>query len=163
MATDLKRVVVNDIIGRSVIKMKSLWNVAQAVFAAFGGVLGWFFGEMNGTIYMLLAFVACDYITGVFCAAYDKRLSSAIGFVGIAKKVLIFIFVGIGHLADKFIFGAGDTLRTAVVFFYLSNEGVSILENSTHLGLPVPNKLKEVLYQLHDKHKNNESEDNKNE
>ena len=143
------------------ILLKSLWYVTRAVFAAFGGVLGWFLGDLNGTMYMLIAFVICDYITGFICAAYDKKLSSATGFIGIAKKVLIFIFVGIGHLADKYLIGTGDTFRTAVVFFYLSNEGVSILENATHLGLPVPNKLKEILYQLHDKHKN--KEDNKNE
>ena len=99
-----------------------------------------------------------DYITGIMCAILDKKLSSEIGFRGIFKKVLIFVMVAIGHIIDVQIIGDGSVLRTAVIFFYCSNEGVSILENASRIGLPVPEKLKEVLEQLHDKgDKDNES------
>lgn len=131
--------------------MKQFWNVMQLVFAAVGGGLGWFFGEMDGFFYALIAFVVIDYLTGVMCAIEDRSLSSDVGFRGICRKVLIFVMVGIGHVIDAQIIGSGDALRTAVIFFYISNEGVSLLENAAHIGLPVPEKLKEVLAQLHDR------------
>lgn len=131
--------------------MKQFWNVTQVVFAAVGGGLGWFFGELDGFFYALIAFVVIDYLTGVMCAIADKSLSSDVGFKGICRKVLIFVMVGIGHVVDAQIIGSGDALRTAVIFFYISNEGVSLLENAAHIGLPVPEKLKEVLAQLHDR------------
>jgi toxin secretion/phage lysis holin len=102
-------------------------------------------------LYALLAFVVIDYITGIMCAVVDKKLSSEVGFKGIFKKVLIFALVGVGHILDTRIIGAGSVLRTAVIFFYLSNEGVSLLENAAYLGLPIPQKLKSVLEQLHDR------------
>ena len=102
-------------------------------------------------LYALLAFVVIDYITGIMCAVVDKKLSSEVGFKGIFKKVLIFALVGVGHILDTHIIGAGSVLRTAVIFFYLSNEGVSLLENAAYLGLPIPQKLKSVLEQLHDR------------
>lgn len=102
-------------------------------------------------LYALLAFVVIDYITGIMCALVDKKLSSEVGFKGIFKKVLIFALVGVGHILDTRIIGAGSVLRTAVIFFYLSNEGVSLLENAAYLGLPIPQKLKSVLEQLHDR------------
>ena len=110
-------------------------------------------------LYALIAFVVIDYITGIMCAVVDKRLSSAVGFKGIFKKVLIFALVGIAHILDTHIIGAGSVLRTAVIFFYLSNEGVSLVENAGHLGLPIPAKLKTVLEQLHDR---SEKEDDNN-
>lgn len=119
------------------------------VFSAFGGFIGWFLGGNDGFIYALLAFVVIDYITGIMCAIADKELSSEVGFKGICKKVLIFALVGIGNLLDIYILGQAGILRNVVIFFYLSNEGVSILENASHLGLPVPEKLKEILKQLH--------------
>ena len=102
-------------------------------------------------LYALLAFVVIDYIIGIMCAVVDKKLSSKVGFKGIFKKVLIFALVGVGHILDTRIIGAGSVLRTAVIFFYLSNEGVSLLENAAYLGLPIPQKLKSVLEQLHDR------------
>ena len=102
-------------------------------------------------LYALLAFVVIDYITGIMCAIVDKRLSSAVGFKGIFKKVLIFAIVGIGHIIDTQVIGSGSVLRTAVIFFYMSNEGISLVENAGHLGLPIPKKLKAVLEQLHDR------------
>jgi toxin secretion/phage lysis holin len=131
--------------------MKEFWSVIQLVFAAIGGWLGWFLGGCDGLLFALIAFVAVDYITGVMCAIVDKKLSSAVGFKGICRKVLIFLLVGIAHILDAQVIGAGSVLRTAIIFFYLSNEGVSLLENAAHLGLPVPEKLKEVLEQLHDR------------
>ena len=131
--------------------MKEFWNIIQVIIAGIGGWLGWFLGESDGLLYTLIAFVAVDYITGVMCAIADKKLSSQVGFKGICRKVLIFALVGIGHVLDTQVIGAGSVLRTAVIFFYLSNEGVSLIENTAHLGLPVPEKIKEVLSQLHDK------------
>ena len=131
--------------------MKEFWNAIQFIFAAMGGWLGWFLGGCDGLLYALIAFVVVDYITGVMCAVVDKKLSSEVGFKGIFKKILIFLLVGIANLLDVNIIGNGSVLRTAVIFFYLSNEGVSLLENAGHLGLPIPEKLKVVLEQLHDR------------
>ena len=131
--------------------MKEFWNTVQLIFAAVGGWLGWFIGGCDGLLYALVAFVVVDYITGVMCAAADKELSSEVGFRGIAKKVLIFLLVGVANIIDMQVIGSGSVLRTAVIFFYLSNEGVSLLENAAHLGLPVPEKLKDILRQLHDR------------
>jgi len=131
--------------------MKEFWNTIQVIFTGVGGWLGWFLGGCDGLLYALVLFVVVDYITGVMCAAADHRLSSEVGFKGICRKVLIFLLVGIGHVLDTQIIGTGSVLRTAVIFFYLSNEGVSLLENAGHLGLPIPEKLKVVLEQLHDR------------
>ena len=131
--------------------MKEYWNVIQLVFAAIGGWLGWFLGGCDGLLYALIAFVVVDYVTGVMCAVVDKKLSSAVGFRGIFKKVLIFLLVGVANILDAQVIGTGCVLRTAVIFFYISNEGVSLLENAGHLGLPIPTKLKAVLEQLHDR------------
>lgn len=131
--------------------MKEFWNVVQAVFAALGGWLGWFLGGCDGLIYALVAFVVIDNITGVMCAISDKTLSSAVGFRGICRKVLIFLLVGIANILDTNVIGTGSVLRTAAIFFYISNEGVSLLENFAHLGLPVPGAVKDVLEQLHNR------------
>ena len=131
--------------------MKQIWSGIQIAFTALGGFLGWFLGGVDGFLYALIAFTVIDYITGVMCAITDKNLSSSVGFKGICRKVLIFTLVGIGNIVDVYVLGQGGVLRTAVIFFYLSNEGVSILENSAHLGLPIPEKLKEVLEQLHER------------
>lgn len=131
--------------------MKELWNTTQIILAAVGGWLGYFLGGCDGLVYALLLFVAADYVTGVMCAVVDKRLSSEIGFKGICKKVLIFVLVGLANILDVHIIGMGSVLRTAVIFFYISNEGVSLLENAAHLGLPVPEKLKDILQQLHNR------------
>lgn len=131
--------------------MRDIWNFIQVGFAAVGGWLGYFLGGMDGFIYALITFVVVDYITGLMCAILDKKLSSEFGFRGIFKKILIFSLVAIGHIIDKSVIGDGSVIRTAVIFFYLSNEGVSILENAAHIGLPIPQKLKDVLGQLHNK------------
>lgn len=131
--------------------MKEFWNIIQLIFTAVGGWLGYFLGGCDGLLFALVAFVAADYITGVMCAISDGELSSGVGFKGICRKVLIFILVGIANILDLQVIGTGSILRTAVIFFYISNEGVSLLENAGHLGLPIPEKLKLVLAQLHDR------------
>ncbi len=130
--------------------MKELWNGIQIAVTVAGGWLGFLLGDLDGLLYALLVFVVIDYLTGILCAVLDRGLSSEVGFRGIFKKVVIFALVGVGHVLDAHVLGQGSVIRTAVVFFYLSNEGVSILENAAHIGLPVPEKLRNILAQLHD-------------
>lgn len=139
--------------------MKEFWNAIQFMFAAIGGWLGYFLGGCDGLLYALIAFVAIDYLTGVMCAINDKTLSSEVGFKGICRKVLIFLMVGIANILDVHVIGTGSVLRTAAIFFYISNEGISLLENASHLGLPVPKKVKDVLEQLHDRAEDEEKEE----
>lgn len=136
--------------------MKEFWNTIQLILAGIGGWLGWFLGGCDGLIFALLAFVIIDFITGLMCAISDMALSSQVSFKGICRKVLIFLLVGVANILDVDIIGTGSVLRTAVIFFYMSNEGISILENAGHLGLPIPQKIKDVLEQLHER---SESED----
>lgn len=138
--------------------MKEFWNTIQLMFTAVGGWLGWFLGGCDGLLYALIAFVVIDYITGVMCAINDQSLSSEVGFRGICRKVLIFLMVGIANILDVNVIGTGSVLRTAVIFFYISNEGVSLMENAAHLDLPVPEKIKVVLEQLHNRAEDKEDE-----
>ena len=128
--------------------IEKVWNWVQIVITAIGGFIGSFLGGVDGFLYALIAFVVIDYITGVMVGITQKKLSSEVGFKGIFKKVLIFLLVGVGSIVDTKILGEGNAIRTAVVFFYLSNEGISILENVAIIGLPIPQKLKEILEQL---------------
>lgn len=139
--------------------MKEFWNMIQMVFAAVGAWLGYYLGGCDGLLLALVAFAAADYLTGVMCAVSDRKLSSNVGFKGICRKVLIFLLVGIANILDVHVIGTGSVLRTAVIFFYISNEGVSLLENAAHLGLPVPEKIKAVLEQLHDRAEKTETEE----
>jgi len=144
--------------------MKTIWNMTQLCIAALGGWLGWVLGGADGFLYALLAFVCLDYLSGLACAVADKKLSSETGFRGISKKVLIFAMVAVGHILDTYILvvaGGGAAIRTAVIFFYLANEGISLLENTSRLGLPVPDKLKDILAQLHGKDDDNDKGGNK--
>lgn len=138
--------------------MKEFWNMIQLIFSVVGGWLGWFLGGCDGLLYALIAFVVIDYITGVMCAAVDKKLSSKVGFKGICRKVLIFLLVGIANILDVAVIGTGSVLRTAIIFFYISNEGVSVLENAGHIGLPIPQKMKDILEQLHKSSESDERE-----
>ena len=131
-----------------------IWAKIQGAITVIGGWLGYFLGGCDGLLYALIAFVVIDYITGVMCAIINRELSSAVGFKGIFRKVLIFLLVGIANIIDVQVIGTGAVLRTAVIFFYISNEGVSLLENAGHLGLPIPEKIKTVLEQLHDRAEN---------
>ncbi|HVJ49841.1 MAG TPA: phage holin family protein [Desulfitobacterium sp.] len=118
------------------------------MLALLGGVLGWLLGGFNSLAYALVAFMSIDYITGVLLAIYEKNVSSDIGFKGICKKVLIFVLVSLGNIIDQYIIGSGSSLRTILIMFYLSNEGISILENAAKMGVPFPQKLKDVLQQI---------------
>ena len=132
--------------------MKTIWAWIQTGCMGVGGLVGWYLGDFDGFLYALVAFVVVDYITGVLRAIVERTLSSRIGAKGIARKVALFLVVGVAHLADAHLLGGeGDALRTAVTFFYIANEGVSLLENAAAIGLPVPDKLKDALAQLHGK------------
>jgi toxin secretion/phage lysis holin len=133
--------------------LKDIVTTVQIGFTAIGGYIGWFLGGLDGLLYALVAFVVLDYITGVMLAAIEGRLSSDVGFKGIFRKILIFALVGIGHIIDCYIIEKGGAVRTAVIFFYLSNEGLSILENSALIGLPVPERLKGILLELKEEKK----------
>ncbi|WP_307992328.1 phage holin family protein [uncultured Clostridium sp.] len=128
--------------------MKNTINFIQAVFAAIGGYIGYFLGGVDGFMYALITFVVIDYVTGLMVAVLEKKLSSEVGFRGIFKKVMIFTLVGIGNIIDVHLIGNGSAIRTAVIFFYVSNEGISIIENSAKIGLPIPEKLRDILKQL---------------
>ena len=137
----------------SEVDMKDIMNAIQIVIAGVGGYLGYFLGGLDGFLYALIAFVVIDYLTGIMVAVLEKKLSSEVGFRGIFKKVLIFSLVAIAHIIDSQIIQTGSAIRTAVIFFYLSNEGISIVENATKIGLPIPEKLKVVLAQLNKEEK----------
>lgn len=128
--------------------MKDVANTMQFIFAALGGAIGAVMGGFDGFLYALIVFVGVDYVTGVMAGILNKELSSRIGFRGIFKKIVIFCLVAVAHIIDTYVIGNGGVLRTAVIFFYLSNEGISVLENAAHVGLPIPKKLKAVLEQI---------------
>ena len=135
-----------------------MWKNIQAIFTVVMGAIGYFIGGMDGLMIILLVLMGIDYITGVMCGIADKKLSSKVGFIGICRKVLILLMVGIANLLDVNIIQTGSMLRSATLFFYISNEGVSVLENAAKLGLPIPKKIKDVLEQLHDKSEKDESD-----
>lgn len=140
--------------------MKSLINICNAISTFIGGVLGWFLGGFDTLIYALIAFVSIDYITGVWLAVLEKKVSSDIGFKGISKKMMIFILVALGNIIDQLVIGNGSTLRCMLIMFYLSNEGISIIENAGKMGLPLPQKLKEALQQLNNTNREEKKEIN---
>jgi len=129
--------------------MKTIWNTIQLSITLLGGYLGYFLGGADGFLYALIAFMVIDYITGVMCAILAKKLSSEVGAKGIFKKVAILFLVGVAHIIDSKLIGSGSAVRMATIVFYLSNEGISLLENAARIGLPVPDKMKEILSQLH--------------
>ena len=133
-----------------------IWTKIQIAIAALGGWIGYFLGGVDGLLIALIIFMALDYVTGIMCAIVDKKLSSAVGFKGICKKVLILMLVGVANILDVHVVGNGSALRGAVIAFYLSNEGLSLLENAAYIGLPVPDKLREILSQLHNRENKND-------
>ena len=139
--------------------MKEFWNMIQLVFTAMGGWLGYFLGGCDGLLIALVLVAGVDYLTGIMCAVADTKLSSHVGFKGICRKVLIFLLVGIANIIDVQVIGTGSVIRTAVIFFYLSNEGVCILENAAQLGLPIPEALKAALAQIHDRASDTDGKD----
>jgi len=132
-------------------------NELQTIYDFLGRLLGWYVGGTDGFVYALIIFIAVDYITGVLCAVVEKNLSSKIGARGIVKKIMIMLLVGVAHLLDIHLFNQGTVLRTVVISFYMANEGLSILENAISIGLPVPQKLKDVLASVREK--NNKKEE----
>lgn len=137
-------------------------NTLALALTSVGAVLGIFFGKINGLFIALLVAVVLDYISGLISAIVRKQLSSSVGFKGIAKKVLIFLIVGVANLIDVYVLGGESAvLRSSVIFFYLANEGISILENAGECGLPIPTKLRRILAQLKDK--NDKEEEAKDE
>ena len=141
--------------------MRDIWNMCQIAFAAFGGWVGHFIGGMDGVLITLLVIMIVDYVTGVMCGVVEKNLSSEVGWKGIFRKVIIVLLVGIANMIDMTVIKSGAVLRTAVIFFYILNEGISIMENAGRLGLPIPKKLRDVLAQLHTKEGKNEKETDK--
>ncbi|MDW8706126.1 phage holin family protein [Streptococcus suis] len=131
--------------------MKELLTLNKILFSMIGGLIGSLFGELDGILYALLVFIIIDYLTGIFAAVVEKQLSSSIGFRGIFKKIAILFLVSLGHMIDTAIIKQGGTIRTMVIFFYLSNEGLSILENAVRIGLPIPEKLQAILKQINER------------
>ena len=140
------------------LSVELVWTKIQMGMTILGGWLGYFLGGMDGLMIALIIFMALDYITGLMCAITDKTLSSTVGFKGICKKVLILMLVGVANVVDIHIVGTGSALRSAEICFYLSNEGLSLLENAAHIGLPIPDKMKDVLAQLHGREDKNNTD-----
>ncbi|QNK40963.1 phage holin family protein [Caproicibacter fermentans] len=128
--------------------MEKILEDCKILLVCMGGLLGWLLGGFDSLIYALVAFVGLDYATGVLLAIHDKKLSSEIGFHGICKKIMIFTLIALGHVIDQYVIGTGSALRTMLIMFYLSNEGISIIENASEMSIPIPDKLKDVLQQL---------------
>ena len=137
------------------LSVELVWTKIQMGMTILGGWLGYFLGGMDG---LLVVFMALDYVTGLMCAVAEKKLSSAVGFRGICKKVLILMLVGLANIVDLHVVGTGSALRGAVICFYLSNEGLSLLENAAHIGLPIPDRMKDVLAQLHGREEKNNTD-----
>lgn len=136
--------------------MSKIQIIIDSIAGAVGAVLGFMYGEVTGLFWALIAFMALDYITGVIVAVIEKRLSSEVGFRGLAKKFLILVFVAVGHIADTYILGGTPAAMSAVMLFYIANEGISIIENATALGLPVPKKLTNIMEQIKNKSESEE-------
>ncbi len=136
--------------------MSKIQIIIDSIAGAVGAVLGFMYGEVTGLFWALIAFMALDYITGVIVAVIEKRLSSEVGFRGLAKKFLILVFVAVGHIADTYILGGTPAAMSAVMLFYIANEGISIIENAAALGLPVPKKLTSIMEQIKNKSESEE-------
>lgn len=136
--------------------MSKFQIIIDSIAGAVGAVLGFMYGEVSGLFWALIAFMALDYITGVIVAIIEKRLSSEVGFRGLAKKFLILVFVAVGHIADTYILGGTPAAMSAVMLFYIANEGISIIENATALGLPVPKKITGLMEQIRNKSESEE-------
>ena len=136
-----------------------IWAKIQIAITAIGGWLGYFLGGLDGLMIALIVLMTLDYVSGVMCAIIDRKLSSAVGFKGVYKKVFILMLVGVAHIIDLHVVGTGSALRGAVICFYMSNEGLSLLENAANIGLPIPDKLRDILAQLHDKERTTDQGD----
>ena len=131
--------------------MDNMVDVLRIAAAGIGGIATYIWGPWDALIIALVAMVAIDYITGIIKAAVQGKLSSLVGFKGLLKKVAIFLLVAVGVMVDKIIPATNEAVRNAVIFFYIANEGLSILENAGELGLPLPAALKKSLEKMKDK------------
>ncbi len=114
---------------------------SEFLIAGIIGIFGWFFGGIDGYIKVLIACTAVDYVTGVLRGGKEGKLSSQIAFWGIARKIVMFFFVGIAHIIDDML-GGNAGFRTVIILFYIGNEGISIIENADKLGVPIPKFLR---------------------
>ena len=142
--------------------MSRMQIIIDSVAGTIGAVLGFMYGEVTGLFWALVAFMVLDYISGILAAISVRKLSSKVGFKGIAKKLLILVFVSVGHITDTYVLGGVPVAMTAVILFYIANEGISIVENASVLGLPVPQKIKNVLEQIKNKSGEDDNENNGN-
>lgn len=129
--------------------MNNIINTIKIGCSFVGTILGYFFGGFDVMMITLLLFMVADYITGIIKAIIEKKMSSKIGAKGILKKVMILILVGVTNLLGIAIEIEG--LRYIIISFYLANEGISIIENASIIGVPIPQKIKDVLEQLKSK------------
>lgn len=139
--------------------MDKLRYALDGVIAAGAGLFAFLFGDITPLFWAVLAFMVLDYLTGVIVAIINKNLSSEIGFKGLAKKLLILVFIALAHILDVNVLGTYPVLQSAVMMFFLANEGISLIENAAKLGVPVPSKLLDVLKQL--KQQGESDKDNK--
>lgn len=128
--------------------MNGLKDIAKEIIAAFCSVFGFVFGDWDGLMAALIILIVMDYVSGVIAAAAEKKLSSAVGAKGIAKKVFMLLIVAAANVADINIIGEGHVLKSVTAAFYAANECLSLIENAGRLGVPVPKKLLDVLEQL---------------
>lgn len=132
-----------------VIYLNEIWDLARAFFSLLGCYLSFTLGGLDKFLYALIFMMVIDYITGVINAIVEKKLNSDVGFKGILKKFMILVIVSIANVLDNVILDTHEVLRTSIIFFYMANEGISLLENASRIGLPVPDKIKQILEQLH--------------
>ena len=133
-------------------------TIIKTTSGAIGAVIGFLYGEITGLFIAIIALMVLDYVTGILCGIAAKALSSETGFRGLVKKLMVLVIIAVGHLIDTYIIGTGSALMTAVILFFAANEGISILENAAKLGLPVPQKLRDILEQLR---KDDDHDDNR--
>ncbi|MGK0467168.1 MAG: toxin secretion/phage lysis holin [Clostridium sp.] len=134
-------------------------NSIKTVIAVMGTCLTWLFGVWDTAIIVLIAFMVLDYITGLIKAYVNKEISSDIGLKGIARKSLILIVIIVAVLLDRLLNAGTWLFRTLICYFYIANEGISLLENCAQLGLPIPDRLRDALVQLQAGNKKGVKED----
>lgn len=123
-------------------------NYFDMVCGLFGGVVTYLLGGFDTALQVILLFMILDYITGIIASALNGGLNSEVGAKGLAKKAGIIIMIILGSLLDRLTMNDEFIFRNVVIFFFIANEGISITENLGRIGLPIPEKIKNVLEQL---------------